>query len=366
MFEDLEILNTDENLAKIKIIGVGGAGNNALNRMINEGVQGVEFIAVNCDAQDLKGCLATTKILIGEKVTRGLGAGGRPEIGEMAARESLTLLKEALKNTDMLFITAGMGGGTGTGAAPVIAECAKELGILTVGVVSKPFRFEGKRCMRMAMEGLKRLSEQVDTIIPIPNEALMKVIDKKTTMQEAFIIADNVLCQGVEGVSSLISIPGFMNLDFADIQSVMRGAGTALMGIGGAEGMDAAIQATRMAINNPLLENTIEGAMGIIVNVCGSSELSLSEVNEALSIVEEQVDEEANIFVGTTLDDSLEGKIKVTVIATGFKDKNAEPNETTVAKSVIDKRQPWKPSYTDRKNKSTGENLFTLPPWLQR
>lgn len=367
MIDDIALVAEDETLAKIKIIGVGGAGNNAVNRMIEAGIQGVEFITVNCDSQDLNNSLAPKKILIGENLTKGLGAGGKPEIGEAAARESIDSIRTALKDTDMLFITAGMGGGTGTGAAPVIAECARELGILTVGVVSKPFRFEGKRCMKTAMDGLARLSEHVDTIIPIPNEALFKVIDKKTPMKDAFIIADNVLCQGVEGVSNLIAIPGFINLDFADIQSVMRHAGTALMGIGIAKGNDAANEASNMAINNPLLENSIEGATGVIINICGGPALSLMEVNEALNTISEQVDENANIIFGTSMDESMGDCIKVSVIATGF--VKVEPEKDIITNNLpVYNDKPWqKDHYVETSKKiADKKHAFNIAPWINR
>ena len=362
MFDDIELLENEERLARIKIIGVGGAGNNAINRMIEEGIQGVEFIAVNCDAQDLKNCLAPKKLLIGEKVTRGLGAGGKPEVGELAAQESKEAITKLLSDTDMLFITAGMGGGTGTGASPVIAECARELKILTVGVVSKPFKFEGKRCMRMALEGLKKLADNVDTIVPIPNEALMKIVDKRTTMKEAFVIADNVLCQGVEGIYNLISVPGFINLDFADIKSIMRNAGMMLMGIGVAQGNDAASIASNMAINNPLLENTIDGAKGIIVNISGGMELSLDEVNGALSAIQELVDEDANIIIGTALDASLGDVIKVTVIATGFEKKD----ELVI--SVVEPPKPVPGIVKPWNNESISQTRagFVVPPWVTK
>ena len=284
MFEEFEEKGMD-NLANIKVIGVGGGGNNAVNRMISAGVKGVEFIAVNCDAQALLLSKAPTRIQIGEKLTKGLGAGANPEIGEKAAEESRDQILDALKGADMVFVTAGMGGGTGTGAAPIVAECAREVGALTVGVVTKPFSFEGKRRMNQAESGIINIKEKVDTLITIPNDRLLQVIDRRTSMLEAFRIADDVLRQGVQGISDLIAVPGLVNLDFADIKTVMSNAGSALMGIGMAKGDDGARAAAEAAIKSPLLEASIEGARGVLFNITGGAELSLFDVTEASNIM---------------------------------------------------------------------------------
>lgn len=317
MFEEFEEKGMD-NLANIKVIGVGGGGNNAVNRMISAGVKGVEFIAVNCDAQALLLSKAPTRIQIGEKLTKGLGAGANPEIGEKAAEESRDQILDALKGADMVFVTAGMGGGTGTGAAPIVAECAREVGALTVGVVTKPFSFEGKRRMNQAESGIINIKEKVDTLITIPNDRLLQVIDRRTSMLEAFRIADDVLRQGVQGISDLIAVPGLVNLDFADIKTVMSNAGSALMGIGMAKGDDGARAAAEAAIKSPLLEASIEGARGVLFNITGGAELSLFDVTEASNIITEAVDPEANIIFGAVIDETLKDEIRVTVIATGF------------------------------------------------
>ena len=308
-----------DQFAKIKVIGVGGGGSNAINRMISSGLKGVEFIAVNTDAQALLHSMAPKRIQIGAKLTRGLGAGARPEIGEKAAQESRDELIEALKGADMVFVTAGMGGGTGTGAAPVVAECSREIGALTVGVVTKPFSFEGRQRFRKADSGIDNLRQHVDTIITIPNDRLLQVVDKKTPIMEAFRIADDVLRQGVKGISDLIAVPGLINLDFADVKSVMSNAGAALMGIGEGTGENAAVNAVKAAIDSPLLETSIEGARGVLLNITGASEnLSMFEVNEASVTIKEAVNEEANIIFGAAIDDTLGDVVRVTVIATGF------------------------------------------------
>ncbi len=322
-----------DQFAKIKVIGVGGGGNNAVNRMISSGLQGVEFISVNTDAQALIHAMAPKRIQIGEKLTRGLGAGARPEIGEQAAQESREEILEALKGADMVFVTAGMGGGTGTGAAPVVAECAREIGALTVGVVTRPFSFEGRKRQKQAADGTARLKEKVDTLITIPNDRLLQVVDKKTSMMDAFRIADDVLRQGVQGISDLIAVPGLINLDFADVKSIMSDTGSALMGIGIGTGDNAAVAAAEAAINSPLLETSIQGARGVLLNITGGSNLSLFEVNEASQIIAEAADEEANIIFGSVIDESLNDEVHVTVIATGFDDrpaKNAAATETAI------------------------------------
>ena len=323
MFEEFEAL------ANIKVIGVGGGGNNAVNRMITAGVKGVEFIAVNCDAQALMLSKAETRIQIGEKLTKGLGAGANPEIGEKAAEESREQIMEVLKGADMVFVTAGMGGGTGTGAAHVVAECAKEVGALTVGVVTKPFMFEGKRRMNQALSGIESLKAKVDTLITIPNDKLLQVIDRRTSMLDAFRIADDVLRQGVQGISDLIGVPGLINADFADVRTIMSNAGSALMGIGTAKGEGGAMAAAEAAIKSPLLEASIDGAQGVLFNITGGKDLSLFDVSEASNIITEAVDPNANIIFGAVIDESLEDEIRVTVIATGFKSANpAVPNKS--------------------------------------
>ncbi|MBB6729642.1 cell division protein FtsZ [Cohnella zeiphila] len=310
-----------EPLAKIKVIGVGGGGSNAVNRMIENGVKGVEFITVNTDAQALHLTKSEQKLQIGDKLTRGLGAGANPEVGKKAAEESREGIMNSLRGADMVFVTAGMGGGTGTGAAPVIAELAKECGALTVGVVTRPFTFEGRKRSLQAEHGIEALKEKVDTLIVIPNDRLLEIVDKKTPMMEAFREADNVLKQAVQGISDLIAVPGLINLDFADVKTIMTERGSALMGIGVASGENRAMEAAKKAIMSPLLETSIEGARGIIMNITGGSNLSLFEVNEAAEIVISASDPEVNMIFGASIDDTMKDEIKVTVIATGFEHK---------------------------------------------
>lgn len=307
-----------ENFAQIKVIGVGGGGSNAVNRMIQAGVKGVDFIAVNTDAQALLHSEAPTRIRIGDKLTKGLGSGGNPDVGRRAADETSEELFEVLKGADMVFITAGMGGGTGTGAAPVIAQIAREIGALTVGVVTKPFTFEGSRRRQSADDGLNNLKEQVDTLITIPNDRLLQIADKKTTLNEAFRIADDVLRQGIQGISDLITEPGLINLDFADIKSIMQLAGSALMAIGRGTGDNRCIDAARQAIESPLLEISIEGAKGVLFNVTGGPDLGMLEVHEAASVIQQAADPEANIIFGAVIDAEMGSDVKITLIATGF------------------------------------------------
>ena len=307
-----------DGTATIKVIGVGGAGNNAVNRMIESGIKNVEFIAVNTDRQALQMSKANQKIQIGEKLTRGLGAGANPEIGMQAAEESKAEIAEVLRGADMVFVTAGMGGGTGTGAAPIVAAAAKELGILTIGVVTKPFTFEGKKRLTQAERGIENLKSRVDTLVVIPNDKLLQIIDRKTSIIEAFKMADDILRQGVQGISDLISIPGLINLDFADVKAVMLNTGMAHMGIGRASGENRAEDAAKQAIQSPLLETSIEGARGVIINITGGSNLGLQEINTAAELVQRSVDPEANIIWGSVIDESLGDEIVITVIATGF------------------------------------------------
>ncbi|QTD42398.1 cell division protein FtsZ [Sporosarcina sp. Te-1] len=310
-----------DSLAVIKVIGVGGGGNNAVNRMIEHGVQGVEFIAVNTDAQALKLSDANVKLQIGAKLTRGLGAGANPEVGKKAAEESKEQIEEALRGADMVFVTAGMGGGTGTGAAPVIAQVAKDLGALTVGVVTRPFTFEGRKRSTQAIGGITAMKESVDTLIVIPNDKLLEIVDKNTPMLEAFREADNVLRQGVQGISDLIATPGLINLDFADVKTIMSNKGSALMGIGMSTGENRAAEAAKKAISSPLLETSIDGAKGVIMNITGGSNLSLFEVQEAADIVASASDEDVNMIFGSVINDDLKDEIIVTVIATGFNEE---------------------------------------------
>ncbi|MGN7407614.1 cell division protein FtsZ [Sporosarcina sp. SAFN-010] len=317
----LEFDTNIEALAVIKVIGVGGGGNNAVNRMIDHGVQGVEFIAVNTDAQALNLSQAEVKLQIGGKLTRGLGAGANPEVGKKAAEESREQLEEALRGADMVFVTAGMGGGTGTGAAPVIAQIAKDLGALTVGVVTRPFTFEGRKRSTQAIGGITAMKESVDTLIVIPNDKLLEIVDKNTPMLEAFREADNVLRQGVQGISDLIAVPGLINLDFADVKTIMSNKGSALMGIGMSTGENRASEAAKKAISSPLLETSIDGAKGVLMNITGGSNLSLFEVQEAADIVASASDEDVNMIFGSVINDDLKDEIIVTVIATGFTDE---------------------------------------------
>ena len=314
--EDVNVML--DGTATIKVIGVGGAGNNAVNRMVEAGIRNVEFVAINTDRQALSLSKANSKIQIGEKLTRGLGAGANPDIGAQAAEESRAEVAEALKGADMVFVTAGMGGGTGTGAAPIVAQTAKEMGILTIGVVTKPFTFEGKKRLFQADRGIDSLKGKVDTLVVIPNDKLLQVIDRKTSIVEAFRMADDVLRQGVQGISDLIAVPGLINLDFADVKTIMLNQGMAHMGIGRASGENRAEDAAKQAIQSPLLETSIEGARGVIINITGGSDIGLHEANTAAELVQRSADPEANIIFGTVTDDSMGDEIQITVIATGF------------------------------------------------
>jgi len=350
-----------EDTAVIKVIGVGGAGNNAVNRMIESGIEGVEFISINTDRQALMLSKAKTKIQIGEKITRGLGAGANPDIGEQAAEESKNDISEAIKGADMVFVTAGMGGGTGTGAAPTVAAIAKEMGILTIAVVSKPFTFEGKKRLTQAERGIESLKGKVDTLVVIPNDKLLQVIDRKTTMMEAFKMADDILRQGVQGISDLIKVPGLVNLDFADVKTIMLNTGMAHMGIGRASGENRAEDAAKQAIQSPLLETTIEGARGVIINVTGGENLGLHEVNTAAELVQRSVDPEANIIFGAVIDKSLDEDITITVIATGF-DKAATP---IVSELSTKSAWPTKQSTPVPSNDGVGLDI-DIPPFLKK
>lgn len=329
-----------DGTATIKVIGIGGAGNNAVNRMVDSGIKGVEFIAVNTDRQALLLSKAPSKIQIGEKITRGLGAGANPDIGAQAAEESKTEIAEALRGADMVFVTAGMGGGTGTGAAPVVAEVAKSMNILTVGVVTKPFPFEGKRRMRHAEMGIENLKQKVDTLVIIPNERLLSMADKKTTLLDSFRLADDVLRQGVQAISDLITIPGVVNADFADIETVMKNKGLAHMGVGYGKGDNKAQDAVRQAISSPLLETSIDGATGVIINFTGGVDLGAIEVYEAAEIVREAADMDANIIFGAVIDETLNDEIRLTVIATGFEDDSDKSVLSTPEQKIEHKIEP--------------------------
>ncbi|HSQ88051.1 cell division protein FtsZ [Romboutsia sp.] len=351
------MLNFDvetDGLAQIKVIGAGGGGNNAVNRMVEAQLQGVEFIAVNTDKQALLTSKAEYKIQIGEKLTRGLGAGANPEVGKRAAEESKDEIVKVLQGADMVFVTAGMGGGTGTGAAPVVAQLAKEMGILTVGVVTKPFVFEGKVRMKNAENGIAELKSKVDTLITIPNDRLLQIVQKNTSMLDAFSIADDVLKQGIQSISDLIAVPGLINLDFADVTSVMKEQGLAHMGLGNATGENRALEAARQAIQSPLLETSIRGAKGVLLNITGGPNLGLLEINEASTLVNESCDPEANIIFGASIREDLGEEIIITVIATGFDDNkdmgfDIAEKPKVVQRPVLNTAPTPKPSVVEEK-----------------
>jgi len=347
----------------IKVVGVGGGGGNAVNRMIVAGVQGVEFISVNTDIQALNRSQAMQKIQIGEKVTHGKGAGSKPEIGAKSAEESREVVAAALRGSDMVFITAGMGGGTGTGAAAVIAEIAKELGILTVGIVTKPFAFEGKRRMEQAEEGISALREHVDSLVVIPNERLKLISEQRITLMNAFMMADDVLRQGVQSISDLIKLPGLVNLDFADVTSVMKDAGYAHMGVGNASGKDKAEQAAKMAISSPLLETAINGAKGVIINITSSPDIGLDEIDTASTMIASQAHEDANIIWGAAFDESMEDEMKVTVIATGFTSHNGtEEEQAPAAEPEAKPATPALNAAQSQQRPQTAGDLLGRPP----
>lgn len=388
MIKDTDTLNN--YLAVIKVVGVGGGGTNAVNRMIEEGIRGVEFVAVNTDAQALAISDADIKVHIGTDITKGLGAGANPEVGKEAAEDSRDEIKAALAGADMVFITAGEGGGTGTGAAPVVADIAKnDVGALTVGVVTKPFSFEGRRRYGSAADGIKTLSENVDTLIVIPNDRLLDLSEKKTTMLEAFRMADDVLCQGTQGITDLITVPGLINLDFADVCTIMKGAGSAMMGIGIAAGDNRAADAATEAISSRLLESSIEGATRVLLSIAGNKDLGIQEINEAADLVAKNVDPDANIIFGTVVDESLGDQVRVTVIATGFNDSNVQqqlptlntqsasrpsrpsrPAQPQPARPVAAQPQPTRPVAAQpqpaRTNNSSNEKEFDIPDFLKR
>ncbi|MHB9112829.1 MAG: cell division protein FtsZ [Thermoleophilia bacterium] len=354
-------------LAVIRVVGVGGGGTNAVNRMVDAGLKGVEFIAVNTDAQALLMCDADVKLHIGGKITQGLGAGANPEVGREAAEESRDEIREAIKGSDMVFVTAGKGGGTGTGAAPVIAEIAKELGALTVGVVTRPFSFEGKRRSDQAEEGIRELREKVDTVIIIPNDRLLQVVEKRTSIIDAFKVADDVLRQGVQGITDLITVPGLINLDFADVKAIMKEAGSALMGIGVASGENRASESAKAAISSPLLEASVEGATGILLNITGGADLGLFEVNEAAEVISSAADSNCNIIFGAVIDESIKDEVKVTVIATGFDRQPGGRISRTRETTIITKGPSEAPrrDTEDVPDFEVGEDVLDIPTFLR-
>ena len=353
-----------DGTATIKVIGVGGAGNNAVNRMIEEGIKGVDFIAVNTDRQALTKSKAGTKIQIGEKITRGLGAGANPDIGAQSAEENKSEIAETLRGADMVFVTAGMGGGTGTGAAPIVAACAKEMGILTIGVVTKPFTFEGKKRLSQAERGIESLKGKVDSLVVIPNDKLLQVIDRKTSINEAFRMADDILRQGVQGISDLIAVTGTVNLDFADVKTIMLNTGMAHMGIGRASGENRAEDAAKQAVQSPLLETSIEGARGVIINITGGEDLGLHEVNTAAELVQRSVDPEANIIFGTVTDPEMKDEIQITVIATGF--EKPETRTSSTVDSFINKSWEKKTSSIPASDVSSSQGDLDIPAFLRK
>ena len=381
---------TATNIVKIKVLGVGGGGNNALNRMIDAGVASAEFIAINTDKQALLISKAQKRLQIGERLTGGRGAGAIPEIGRKAAEESKASIKEILEGSDLVFITAGMGGGTGTGAAPVIAQIAKELGILTVGIVTKPFQFENKTRMENAEKGIAELKKYVDTIVVIPNERLLSILPEKTTLVEAFRYADDVLRQGIQGIADLIVFPGMINLDFADISTVMKNRGLAHMGIGHGKGENKTLEAVRQAVASPLIETTIEGATGVVLNIKGGNDITLREVSEAANMVKEVIDQNCNLIFGSSIDPEMRDEVEITIIATGFKspaldqeEEQVEEKEEAKQEESEDKFATWTPwgsaSYQPQPTKgvsvNTNENTSrvdvnptpgAVPPWIDR
>lgn len=348
---------TIPNKAVIKVIGVGGGGGNAVNRMIASGMANIEFWMMNTDAQVLENAATPYHVQLGQKITRGLGAGGNPAIGQKAAEESRDDIASSLEGADMVFITAGMGGGTGTGAAAVVAEIARDLGALTVGVVTRPFTFEGRRRQQQALQGLESLKEAVDTLIVIPNDKLLEVVERRTSMQDAFRIADEVLQRGVQGISTIITVPGLINVDFADVKAIMSMAGSAIMGIGIGSGEGRAVEAARMAVNSPLLETSIDGASGVIFNVTGGADMTLHEVNEAAGVVYESVDKDANIIFGAVIDERIQGEIQITVIATGFELKS---RSTQVRREGADVAIPFESSAWSGSVRDLKSTLNTL------
>ena len=366
-----------ENFARIKVMGMGGGGSNAVNRMIAEGIQGVEFVAVNTDSQALMLSNAPMRIRIGEKLTKGLGSGGDAEIGRKAAEESSDDLYEVMRGADMIFLTAGMGGGTGTGATPIAASIAREVGALTIGVVTRPFTFEGSRRAKVAQDGIEQLKQEVDTLIVIPNDRLLQIVDKRASLQEAFRVADDVLRQGIQGISELITVPGLINLDFADVRSIMSEGGAALMAVGHGTGDNRAVDAAQMAISSQLLDVTIDGARGILFNVTGGSDLSLFEVNEAAEIIRQTAHPEVNIIFGAVIDENLGDEVHFTVVATGF-DTTASASSARRRPAAVQAaaherqsapqqtRQQSRPQIEMQIPQFSGNDELDIPPFLRR
>ncbi|MDI6695421.1 MAG: cell division protein FtsZ [Anaerolineales bacterium] len=365
--------NQIESFARIKVVGVGGGGCNAVDRMIDEGLQGVEFVAINTDAQALMLSKATTRVRVGEKLTRGLGSGGDPEVGRKATEESAEELYTVLKGSDMVFITAGMGGGTGTGGAPVVAQIAKEVGALTIGVVTRPFTFEGSRRIQSAEAGISRFKEQADTLIVIPNDRLLQIVDKRANLQQAFRMADDVLRQGVQGISELITVPGLINLDFADVRTIMSEGGAALMAVGTAKGEDAARVAAEQAISSQLLDITIDGARGILFNVTGGPDLTLFDVNQAAAIIKETAHPDVNLIFGAVIDPNMKDAVRITVIATGFERTGAprrivEPASNEARPTPVElptPSQPARPVSRDFQPRSFNTEDLDIPTFLR-
>ena len=347
------------NRAVIKVIGVGGGGGNAINRMITQGLSGVDFYAMNTDAQVLARSAAPNRLQLGEKLTGGLGAGGNPLVGEKAADESRDQIMAAIDGADMVFVTAGMGGGTGTGAAPIISQIAKEIGALTVGVVTKPFSFEGKLKMKQAVEGLERLREHVDSLIVIPNNRLISVVDKKASLKDSFYVVDEILARGVQGISDIIIVPGLINIDFADVKAIMKASGSAIMGIGTANGEGRALEAAKKAINSPILETTINGAAGVIINITGGSDLTLHEVYEAAEVINDAILDDANVIFGAVIDEKIQGDLSITVIATGV-ELNSKTSDKLDTKSFFDAVENIK------KKDTAGTGSTDIPIFLQK
>ncbi len=386
--ENAPVLN-NTNVVKIKVLGVGGGGNNAVNRMIEANVQSAEFVAINTDKQALLISKAPKRLQIGERLTKGMGAGAIPEIGRKAAEESKASITEILKGSDLVFITAGMGGGTGTGAAPVIAQIAKELGILTVGIVTKPFQFENRKRMENAEKGIAELKKYVDTIVVIPNERLLTILPEKTTLVEAFRYADDTLRQGIQGIADLIVFPGMINLDFADIGTIMKNRGLAHMGIGHGKGDNKTLEAVRQAVASPLIETTIEGATGVVLNIKGGNDITLREVSEAANMVKEVIDPSCNLIFGSSIDPDMRDEVEITIIATGFKsaddsdgkseeenveqeqkeeEKNEFPNWNPFGNSAYNQQTPQRPTVGIDKNNGTSrvDATVAVPPWIEK
>ena len=344
---EMDTQEMNNNFASIKVVGVGGAGTNAVNRMVDSGLRGVEFIAVNTDKQALTLCKTENQLQIGEKLTKGLGAGANPDIGQKAAEEDRENIAEAIKGSDLVFVTCGMGGGTGTGAAPVIAEIARDMGILTIGVVSKPFLFEGRQRMKNADSGIERLKSHVDTLVVVPNDRLLSVVSKGTTMVEAFKIADDTLRQGIQGISDLIAVPALINLDFADVRTVMQSRGLAHMGIGVGKGENRMVEAAKMAISSPMLETSIDGARAVLINITGGPDTSILEINEAAQIITNAADEEANIIFGAGIDETMSDEVKITVIATGFEKTPFAVDKQAKAEPEVVEEAPRRRAYDE-------------------